>query len=527
MKRNIVGLVPMPTEKITFKKNPNGTLYVYRIIRAYRNSNGKPTSDEVAIGKKDMKSGMLVPNARYFDYYHNDEPMQNPPLAAKDYGNCKALELIADKIGLTAIVAETFPESWQELITCSMYMACEGNVMMYINDWCDMTETPFGATIDQRRCGELFTSISYDAMTEFFKEWIKVRSEQEYIAYDVTSISTSAQDIDIAEWGHNRDDDNMQQINLGMYYGESSKIPVYYNVYNGSIPDKSCLSFMSENAKSLGICNVRYVMDRGFMTESNLKYMHDNTMPFIIPMPISMVEARRLVDEYMKEIRIAGNWINKHEIYGHVYRWDLYGFPMHAHLYFSPDKCTDEEKKLHERVEKLAKELESLSGKRIPKKYTDYFTITKPPASQTSFEIDNRKFDEHLRRAGYFIFLTSDLKLSPLELIDIYKNRDVIEKAFFDLKNNLDFRRLRTHSGKTTEGKIFVGFLALIMRSYILSKIKASKATERYSIEKVLLELKKIKVINMADGRQILSVLTKTQKDVLSSLGLPESSFTI
>jgi transposase len=523
MKRNIVGLVPMPTEKITFKKIPNGTLYVYRIIRAYRNNKGKPTSDEVAIGKKDMKSGMLVPNAKYFDYYPEAEPMQNPPLTAKNYGNCKALGLISDKIGLTAIVAEKFPELWHELITCAMYMACENNVMMYINDWCDMTETLLGVMVDQRRCGELFASISHDARTGFFQKWVKTRSEQEYIAYDVTSISTSAQDIDIAEWGHNRDGDNMQQINLGMYYGESSKIPVYYNVYNGSVPDKTCLSFMLENAKSLGICNVRYVMDRGFMTEPNLKYMHENTMPFIIPMPMSMLEAKQLFDECMKEIRTSGNWINKHEIYGHVYRRDLYGFPMHAHLYFSPDKCTGEEKKLHERVEKLAKELESLPDKRIPKKYTDYFNVTKPPAGQTSFEIDNKKFDEHLRRAGYFVFLTSDLKLSPLGLVDIYKNRDVIEKAFFDLKNNLDFRRLRTHSDKTTEGKIFVGFLALIMRSYILSKIKASKATERYTIEKALLELKKIKVIDMADGGRILSVLTKTQKDILSALGLPES----
>ena len=527
MKRNIVGLVPMPSEKITFKKSPNGTLYVYRIVRAYRNSKGQPTSDEVAIGKKDIESGMLVPNARYFDYYTSAEPMQNPPLAVKDYGNGKALGLIADKIGLTTIVAEKFPESWRELITCAMYMACESNVMMYINDWCDMTETLLGAMVDQHRCSELFASISHDARAGFFREWVKLRAEQEYIAYDVTSISTGAQGIDIAEWGHNRDGDNMQQINLGMYYGESSKIPVYYNAYNGSVPDKSCLLFMSENAKSLGISNVRYVMDRGFMTEPNLKYMHNNTMPFIIPMPMSMVEAKRLVDEHMKEIRTAGNWINKHEVYGHAYSFDLYGFPMHAHLYFSPDKCTDEEKKLHERVEKLAKELESLPGKRIPKKYTDYFTVTKSAVSPTFFEIDNKKFDEHLRRAGFFVFLTSDLKLSPLGLVDIYKNRDVIEKAFFDLKNNLDFRRLRTHSDKTTEGKIFVGFLALILRSYIMSKIKASKATEFLTIERVLLELRKIKAIDMADGRRIISVLTKAQKDALSSLDLPESSFTL
>lgn len=39
------------------------------------------------------------------------------------------------------------------------------------------------------------------------------------------------------EWGYNRDKEKLPQINLGMYFGETSRLPVYYCTYPGSILD--------------------------------------------------------------------------------------------------------------------------------------------------------------------------------------------------------------------------------------------------------------------------------------------------
>jgi transposase len=128
-----------------------------------------------------------------------------------------------------------------------------------------------------------------------------------------------------------------------------------------------------------------------------------------------------------------------------------------------------------------------------------------------------------LKRAGYFVFRTSDATLTPVNLIALYKNRDIIEKSFYDLKNNLDFYRLRTHTGRTTEGKVFAGFLALILRARIHTLLKSDKNTCRFTIEKALLELKKIKDIRLADGSHITTVLTKTQKAVIDALGLSKN----
>jgi transposase len=521
--------VSMPTKKITFKKGLNGTIYVYYTIKAYRNNNGKPTSDEVAIGKKDLSSGMLIPNRKYYEFFPVAQPQNEPvsfPYKITDYGNTFALTRIAKEIGLTQTLEKCFPSKWTNILAAAFYMLCEGNVMMYLEDWFDVTNVPFACTMDNRRCSEMFAAITHEERMSFFEEWIKKRQEQEYIAYDITSISTYSSGIDIAEWGYNRDEESLPQVNLGMYFGMTSQFPVYYTIYSGSITDKSYLVFMLDSTTRLGINKVRFVMDRGFVTEDNVVYMADKGYSFIVPFPMSRVEAAAIIESHGQSIRKAANRISDFDIYGTSIDYKLYGVSMKIHIFFDPEKQNLDEKELYGHIAKLSKELEKIStAKRVTKKYTDFFTVDEEKAG-INFEIDNEKIDERLKKAGYFVFLTTDLSCNPEELIRIYRGRDVIEKNFEQLKNGLEFRRLRTHINKTTEGKVFVGFLALILRTFLLNKIRINPESKKMTFDKVLMELKKIKAITMTDMKNILMPLTKTQKTILSALAIPHIDLT-
>jgi transposase len=521
--------VPMPNKKITFKKGVNGTIYVYYTIRAYRNKNGNPTSDEVAIGKKDISSGMLIPNKKYYELFNIAPPASslpqnsavNSPHKITDYGNTFVLMRIAQEIGLAQTLEKCFPSMWPNILAVTFYMLCEGNVIMYLEDWFDVTNVPFSCVMDDKRCSEMFASISHEERMRFFEEWVKKRQEQEYIAYDVTSISTYSSDIDIAEWGYNRDEESLPQVNLGMYFGATSHLPVYYTMYSGSITDKSYLVFMLDSTSRLGINKVRFVMDRGFVTEDNVAYMADKGYQFIVPFPLDRVEATSIIETHGESIRKAANRIHEFDIYGTSFDYELYGVRMKIHLFFDPEKQNLDEKELYNRIARLSKELEKMSNvKRVTKRYTDFFSVEEEKPD-ISFEMDNEKIDARLKKAGYFVFLTTDLSCSPEELIRIYRGRDVIEKSFEQLKNGLEFRRLRTHLNKTTEGKVFVGFLALIMRSFLLNRVRTHTEDKRITFDKMLMELKKIKTVTMTDMQKILVPLTKTQKTILSILAIP------
>jgi len=513
----------MPDKRVTFKRASNGTAYVYYTLRAYRNKDGKPTSDEVAIGKKDSVSGNLIPNRRYYEIFQGVAPSKaNAVRSVKSCGNTAALAEIARQTGLSEILEKCFPATWTRILACAFYILCEGNVMMYIEEWFDETKVKLTERMDDLDCSKLFASITEEERKQFFIEWIKYRSEKEYIVYDVSSISTYSEHIDIAEWGYNRDEDNLPQINIGMYYGLTTQMPILYNIYNGSIPDKTYLEFMMTSSKDFGINDVCFVMDRGFVTEDNFHCMKDKQFSFITALPGQRVDALRIIDENKRDVRKAMNRIGEYEVYGLQRPIEMYGLNLVAHIYYDPEKQVFDEKALYARIEKLQTELKKMNqSKRATKKYKNYFVIDEKLKDVFTFELDTKKMDETLERAGFFILLSNKPDLSSAEVLKIYRERDVIEKNFDQFKNRLDFKRMRTHWNKTTKGKMFVGFLALVLRAYMLRKMKNDQQTKRLTFDKALIELRKIKMLTMADMSEVLMPLTKLQKTIFSILNVP------
>lgn len=56
----------------------------------------------------------------------------------------------------------------------------------------------------------------------------------------------------------------------------------------------------------------------------------------------------------------------------------------------------------------------------------------------------------------------------------------------------MNYRRMRTHYTKITEGKLFVAFIGLILRSVLLQAIKGNDSTKRLTVKKLICELEKI-----------------------------------
>ncbi len=84
--------------------------------------------------------------------------------------------------------------------------------------------------------------------------------------------------------------------------------------------------------------------------------------------------------------------------------------------------------------------------------------------------------------------LTNSIK-APIEAMQIYRDKDVVEKCFDDLKNQLDMKRLRMHSSATVGGRLFVQFIALIYISALRREMRKSTLIERYTVRELLQEM--------------------------------------
>ena len=84
-------------------------------------------------------------------------------------------------------------------------------------------------------------------------------------------------------------------------------------------------------------------------------------------------------------------------------------------------------------------------------------------------------------------------------------------------------KRIRCHNKSTTEGKIFVAFIGLIIKSHMENILSEYMDTNNSTIEKVIRELKKIKVVTLQNGKRLMNPLTKKQKEILTFFKITET----
>lgn len=71
--------------------------------------------------------------------------------------------------------------------------------------------------------------------------------------------------------------------------------------------------------------------------------------------------------------------------------------------------------------------------------------------------------DEEIALCGYFVIITSE----KIDALDLYKSRDASEKLFREDKTFLGNRTMRCQSNEALYAKIFIEFVALIIRNRI------------------------------------------------------------
>jgi transposase len=88
------------------------------------------------------------------------------------------------------------------------------------------------------------------------------------------------------------------------------------------------------------------------------------------------------------------------------------------------------------------------------------------------------------------------------------------------MKNDVQSLPLNTNKDSTTRGFIFVCFIGLIIRTRLLNMMRETKIIEDYTVQSLLLELEKIRKIELQNGKVIVTELTRKQKQIVEKLNL-------
>ncbi len=105
-------------------------------------------------------------------------------------------------------------------------------------------------------------------------------------------------------------------------------------------------------------------------------------------------------------------------------------------------------------------------------------------------------------------------------ILSEYRKRDSVEKLFMSSKTFAGGQPLRVHSMDTLRGEMFVNLIAIALRSRILGYMRESGLQKKYSVEKMLLELHKLRKVILQDKKEITTEITGKQKEILGSFGI-------
>lgn len=500
-----------------------GVTYVYEAVSAYNKDIKQSRNKQVCIGKIDPATGTFIPSKRLNP---QQAAVRDPAVtaSAQIIGPLAVLNEFSRRTGLDKLLKSCFPDTHSQILAMANYLAIQGGALSHCSSWAKSHEPDLAASLTSQRISEILSSIGTDAKQTFLAQWMKKTLEDDYICYDITSISSYSELNEYIKYGYNRDGEKLPQLNLAMLFGQKSALPVYYHRVPGSITDVSMLHNLILTFKKLDVKRLHFVMDKGFYSKKNLDELVEHRDHFTIGVPLSNKWLQQAIDEIRDTIHGPAGYrkLDDKILYVHsrLYPWGEKNHRCYLHLYYNAKSHAKDVDMFNGELLEYKQELES--GKPLKehqKAYDDFFIQKKTPKRGLQVSYNTEAISQHISRyAGFQGLLSNGIK-DPIEAMRVYRDKDAVEKCFDDLKNSLDMKRLRMHQSSTVDGRLFIQFIALILISALRQKMRTSGLIEKYTIHELLREMETIVKVQYS-GRygHILTEVTKVQRDILKVL---------
>ncbi|MEA1864867.1 MAG: IS1634 family transposase, partial [Euryarchaeota archaeon] len=296
---------------------------------------------------------------------------------------------------------------------------------------------------------------------------------------------------------------DIPQVNLVLGVNEQ-QIPFFVSAHPGNTPDVTMFGdFLKTMRSKYQILNdsARHkivIMDQGNVNEETIRYLR-----WLIRYKfhfLSMVRSSsigrftRNPDKSEMEL-IYPREITKNKetrIYGKMVEAEVYGRVSHVLVCYNPDVKRTKNNSLDRRVEIVEQKVSSLNkkGGSLDGKCDVINSLIAKHSLKRAMEVikhevegvielvvDKEDLDSRREKFGFFALFTH-CDMTPVEMIKVYKSRDIVEKGFQEL--NTDFslcpirhsedRRIETHTIFTVYGYFFVSHFRKLELTYSFSK---------------------------------------------------------
>jgi len=535
------------------RKTIKGVTYIYYSYSRHYDADKKYTVPKsTTIGKcTDGDTEMMYPNTNFLKFFPEVELPETKDIAYRSgclrIGAFIVLRKIIAEYHLDEIMDRLIGKDSGLFLDLAAYtIIAENNAGQYYPDYAfnHPLFTEQMKVYSDSKVSTFINGITRDQSIAFQNEWNASRNHREkiYISYDSTNKNCQAGDLDLVEIGHPKDDQGKPILNFSIAYDRNNSEPLFYEEYPGSIVDISQLQLMLEKANGYGYKRVGFILDRGYFSKENIHYMDKCGYEFVIMMKGMKELVKSLVLEVKGTFEESREYsIRDYKVSGITVKRQLYPSDRkqrYFHIYYNDRKKSSEREAVEAKIDRMAQFLQSHEGTKLDlgSGFQKYFDLVYYHQGQ-----DDEKFvcgrerydviDEEIRLCGYFVIITSE-KMTAAEALDLYKSRDASEKLFKGDKSYLGNRSYRVQSDESLHAKIFIEFVALIIRNrfhrYLKEHVTANDKRANYmNVPAALRELEKIEIVRQPDRSYRLDhAVTATQKEILKAFGMTARNIT-
>lgn len=480
-----------------------------------------------------------------------DKRVPSPLNDVVSYGASAACWLVAQQSGMLEDLKKTFgAEVGADLLRLAVYQYLDGGSMDCFEQWASQHWLPKARTFSGQRISEMLSKITHQDITSYLKlrnhrcveHFNKVKTQAEelkkpgprfrYLALDSTALSTYSVTISSAAYGYAKQNPELRQVNftLGVDYLNGDVCYAYES--EGSITDKSVYPhlMMDLHHNGYNLQDTVIVTDRGYQSIYNIQRLLDIEINYVCGVPLTEESVKQLFERYKSSLSNPAFLNGRLKVAARTSK-ELCekatdSGPLHLstslHLYKYPELAAQQAISLHQKIEEV-----------LEKKNSGEKLHSADRSRVRNYIVENNKnvwvknikgLEEFLTRAGCFAIRTNCIE-DPFECLAVYKQRQIVETAFRQMKVLNGNNRLRC-TERTYVGKLLLFVIAQSLRMRMLCTVKENEQRLDLdlpgdSLDKAMAMLKGIMAIRPPSkavwaGRPI----SKKARDILELLGI-------
>ena len=475
-----------------------------------------------------------------------DKRVPSPLNEVVSYGASAACWLVAQQSGMLEDLKKTFgAEVGADLLRLAVYQYLDGGSMDCFEQWASQHWLPKARTFSGQRISEMLSKITHQDITSYLKlrnhrcveHFNKVKTQAEelkkpgprfrYLALDSTALSTYSVTISSAAYGYAKQNPELRQVNFTL------GVDVCYAYESeGSITDKSVYPhlMMDLHHNGYNLQDTVIVTDRGYQSIYNIQRLLDIEINYVCGVPLTEESVKQLFERYKSSLSNPAFLNGRLKVAARTSK-ELCekatdSGPLHLstslHLYKYPELAAQQAISLHQKIEEV-----------LEKKNSGEKLHSADRSRVRNYIVENNKnvwvknikgLEEFLTRAGCFAIRTNCIE-DPFECLAVYKQRQIVETAFRQMKVLNGNNRLRC-TERTYVGKLLLFVIAQSLRMRMLYTVKENEQRLDLdlpgdSLDKAMAMLKGIMAIRPPSkavwaGRPI----SKKARDILELLGI-------